>query len=153
MPVALFFAFLRKNSRCRRLTAGCLLISGLLTDCSPAVHYSGASFPRTRSVDIYFSRSGIKKSFTLMGYTDQQAYVPGKEKTIRDKIVAEARKRGADAVLITDSDLHDNGASETTPLPSPGVQTDPADNPPPARVIDAREPSMRSMHAEFLKYR
>jgi hypothetical protein len=153
MSVAPFVGFLRKNSSCRWLTAGCLLVSGLLAGCGPAVHYSGASFPRTRFVDIYSSRSGIKKSFIVMGHTDQQSYAAGKEKTIRDKIVAEAKKRGADAVLITEADLHDNDASETMPLPSPGVQTDPADNQPQARAIETRDPSMRSVHAEFLKYR
>jgi hypothetical protein len=77
-----------------------ILLNLLLLGCATSIQYVGKSYPPTTQVDVFFSPKDIKKPFEMMGtmsgtighYTDFNQMM--------DKIKGEARKRGADAVII-----------------------------------------------------
>ena len=88
-----------------------------------------------------------------MGSTKQRAYGFSKLAKIKEKIVAEARKHGADAIVISVTDVHDRNTAENITDPAPGGRTDPADNLTEPPLYAAGEKTVKYMSAEFLKYK
>lgn len=124
----------------------------LLLSCSSGIRYRGKSYPPTNTVD-FFSRHGqVRKPFIVMGSTEQTAYRPARLEKIKAALMTMAKKRGADAVILIESALHDNNASENIAVISPAVQTDPTD---PSVPVPGNpgEKSVRYLSAEFLKYK
>ncbi len=69
--------------------------------CGPSVQYVGRSLPSTSNVDIFFNSSDVTKPYEVIGKVDGQAWPLTKFQKIQDKIVEEAKKRGADGVIFT----------------------------------------------------
>jgi len=83
------------------LVPGSLLVvaSFLAIGCA-SVNYVGKSFDPTTDVDIYFSEKEIEKEYTVMGRAIGSGALVSDEK-IEEKLIEEARSKGADAILIT----------------------------------------------------
>jgi hypothetical protein len=88
-------------------------ISFLLVSCSTTVQYIGASKSPTTNVEVFTSRETIQASYKEMGrgfIKYRYAGTKNPEK-IQEKIVALAKKKGADAVLIESYYIPNTGAA------------------------------------------
>jgi hypothetical protein len=79
-----------------------LLLSLVFISCSTKIRYIGKTLPATDKVDVYVDESSVKQPFEYIG----KGYVGGfgahNPEKIQKKSVQQARKNGADAVLIVD---------------------------------------------------
>jgi hypothetical protein len=80
------------------------------------VNYVGRSFEPTTKIDVYFSKEEIEREYVIIGH----AVGTGKSFVSNDKIInkliEEAKSKGADAILITavgENNAGDDGASAT----------------------------------------
>ncbi|MCX6206736.1 MAG: hypothetical protein NTZ19_10845 [Bacteroidetes bacterium] len=73
------------------------LFTFLLQSCSPIVDYLGKSYAPTNNVDMAFNRNDVKYPFEEMGMMQGKG---GKYSDIQNKMLEEARKRGADAIVF-----------------------------------------------------
>ncbi len=73
----------------------------MATGCGPAVEYVGRTLPQTTNVDVYFNANDVQKQYEVIGKVDGQAWELTNFQKIQDKIVEEAKKRGADGVIFT----------------------------------------------------
>ena len=73
------------------------LFAFLIQSCSPIVDYLGKSYAPTLNVDLAFNRNDIKFPYEEMGMMQGKG---GKYSDIQNKMLEEARKRGADAIVF-----------------------------------------------------
>lgn len=104
---------------CRPLNALLLLIF-VISSCSPSIQYMGRSYPPTSNVDIYFNAADVKKSYEVMGKVDGKAWPLSDYSKIQESIVAEAKKKGADGVIITGMKENVIGTSKNTTTTTTG---------------------------------
>jgi hypothetical protein len=68
-----------------------------------SVDYVGKSYPATANVDVYLSAADVKRKYTTIGQARAQVEaMPFSNPTqqLQDKLVAEAKSRGADGVIL-----------------------------------------------------
>lgn len=75
-----------------------ILASLLLLSCE-SVRYIGTSYPQTDHVDIYYSAHDVKKPYEVIGKASNAGNNLQKN---QDKIINEAKKRGANGVIYSD---------------------------------------------------
>lgn len=75
-----------------------ILASLLLLSCE-SVRYIGTSYPQTDHVDIYYSAHDVKKPYEVIGKASNAGNNLQKN---QDKIINEAKKRGADGIIYSD---------------------------------------------------
>ncbi|WP_153796199.1 hypothetical protein [Foetidibacter luteolus] len=137
----------------RNATFLILVLTLLIAGCGPTVQYIGRNYTPTANVDIYFSTTDIKKSYEVMGKIDGQSMFFDDFQKIQDKITDEAKKRGADAVLIYDMEerviatSQNTNSTSTTETHRQWWQTNSA------TVTTAVNQTKRVLHADFLKYK
>lgn len=87
-----------------------LLLAFALSGCeSVNVNYIGESFAPTQKVDIYFIKTDISKDYTVIGKMIASTSDLAEDNLLRDRIVEEAKKHGADAILIEGMDKQISG--------------------------------------------
>ncbi len=92
----------RKPADIRRPLAGLglsVFIALLMTGCAN-VNYVGHEYGPTQEVDIYYSETAIEKEYELIGHGLGTGFWV-KNKKIENKLIEEAREKGADAILYT----------------------------------------------------
>ena len=77
----------------------CILAALLVCGCTH-VNYVGDEYDPTTIVDIYFSEDAIDKEYDLIGHGLGSGFWVRNRK-IRNKLIDEAKSKGADAMLIT----------------------------------------------------
>ena len=82
-----------------RLSSAFILVTLMSIGCA-SVNYVGKSFDSTTSVDVYFSKEEIKKEYTVIGHAIGSSQFVSNDK-IQEKLIEEAKLKGADAILIT----------------------------------------------------
>lgn len=95
---------------------GCFCLSG----CGPSVEYIGKSYPPTTNVEIFFNPADVKKPYETIGKVDGKAWPLSGYDKIQESIVKEAKKRGADAVIITRSGEQTVGTTTNSSTTSTG---------------------------------
>lgn len=65
-----------------------------------SVNYTGQSFEPTTTVDLYFSKEDIEKEYTVIGHALGSSFFRSND-TIQKELLEEAKRKGADAVVIT----------------------------------------------------
>lgn len=92
-----------------------LLATAFVAGCVSS-DYVGKSYPPTTNVDIYFSESEIKYAFEVMGeitVETDDVFLINAEK-MQDKLVDEAKKKGADAVILSGLERRTTGEATTS---------------------------------------
>lgn len=82
---------------------GVALACGALAGGCVSVDYTGRSFAPTVDVDVYYSLGDVKRPYEVMGKAEARA---GDGTALADfecELVKEAQQRGADAIVIEDS--------------------------------------------------
>ena len=74
-----------------------------ISACSPKINFIGNQYAPTQSVDLYFDSKDIDKEYKVMGMMQNEGreFANDPEK-IKAALVAEAKRRGADAILFGD---------------------------------------------------
>ena len=80
------------------------------------VNYLGEEFTPTSNVDIYYSEDAIEREYDLIGHGLGHGTLV-KNKKIQEKLIDEAKKKGADAILVT-------GLGKSSVLTPSGFSTD-----------------------------
>ena len=73
----------------------------LLISCSQPSIYTGIKYPKTKSVDIFYSASEVKRPYKVMGRIIAHKY---SREILRQNLAHDARRAGADAVIIIGDD-------------------------------------------------
>ncbi len=90
----------------------------LFASCATRINYLGNTYAPTSNVDIFVTEDAIKKNYDVVGkgfvkyayYTDFN----GKAEKIQRLVVEKAKKKGVDAVLITEYFVPNTGTSINT---------------------------------------
>lgn len=82
------------------------------------VDYVGRSYPPTENVDVYLSAADVKRPYETIGQAraevDAMPFTDN-AKALQDKLVGEARSRGANGVILGDLDRRTgNQVTQTT---------------------------------------
>jgi hypothetical protein len=88
--------------RSAALRAGAVALALAAAGCV-SVDYVGKSYPPTANVDVYLSAADVKRKYTTIGQARAQVEaIPFSSPTqqLQDKLVAEAKSRGADGVIL-----------------------------------------------------
>ena len=86
-----------------------------LTSCV-STDYIGKSYPPTSNVEIFFSENDIKGDYEVMGEltaeTDDFVFTNGEK--MQNKMVDEAKKKGADGIILTGLERRVTGEETVT---------------------------------------
>ena len=124
-----------------------LLVSG----CGPKIQYIGRTYAPTGDIGIFFSPYDIKKEYEIMGKVegmDLRRY-----QKIQIKIIAEAKKRGADAILISGMGNEITGYQRNSTTTATGVLNNQPYNSTVATVTTTTDQGFKILHADFIKYK
>ena len=87
--------------RCKfKLISAFILLTLLVVGCV-SVNYIGKPFDPTNSIDVYFAKEEIEKEYIVLGHAISTGTWGASNEKIKNKLVEEAKSRGADAILIT----------------------------------------------------
>ena len=73
----------------------------VLTLACAQVNYVGQTYEPTKEVEIFFDDKLIEKEYTIIGQAIGTGSFGASNSKIQRKLIQEAKKRGADAILIT----------------------------------------------------
>jgi hypothetical protein len=73
--------------------------------CATPLQYVGKSYPPTSQVDIFFNSHDVKKPFEVMGTIEGTFSQSSDFNQTMEKVKKEARKQGADGVIISGIEL------------------------------------------------
>ena len=82
-----------------QLSSVFILATLFVVGCA-TVNYVGESFAPTTTVDLYFSKESVEKEYTVIGHAIGSSSFRSND-TIQKELIKEAKRKGADAVLIT----------------------------------------------------
>jgi hypothetical protein len=88
--------------RAAALRAAAVALTLAVAGCV-SVDYVGKSYPPTANVDVYLSAADVKRRYTTIGQARAQVEaIPfsSPSQQLQDKLVAEAKSRGADGVIL-----------------------------------------------------
>ncbi|MXV51143.1 hypothetical protein GS399_09195 [Pedobacter sp. HMF7647] len=132
-----------------RLKSLFITITIAFSSCS-SVQYIGNTYSPTSNVDIFLDRNDIQKSYAVMGKIDGY----GIDFTnIQSDIMKEARKRGADAVLLFDMDSERINSTQKTTTNVSNQKTEDSTEKKITTSTTTDDQSLNKLHAEFLKYK
>lgn len=85
----------------------------MLFSCTSKIHYVGQASPSTKKkVDVYISEGSIKRNYELIGQGYLNVWAAHSRPDKIQKLAEEtARKKGADAVIISDFFIPNTGQS------------------------------------------
>ena len=125
----------------------------LFSGCGPTVQYVGRSYTPTTNVDLFFSPNDVKKEYEVMGKIDGKAFPFTDFQKIQDKVIEEAKKRGADGVIISGMGEEVINTSKNTTTTSSGEQKDQSWNATTSTVTTTNNQTVKVLRADFIKYK
>jgi hypothetical protein len=91
------------------------IICIIFFSCTPKIRFVGQTSPITKKVDVYISESSIKKNYELIGQGYLNVWAAHSKPDKIQRLAEEtARKKGADAIIISDSYFPNGGQSITS---------------------------------------
>lgn len=94
----------------------CLLVAFVAAGCV-SVDYVGRSFPPTTNVDLYLSPDDVRRPYQVIGSASAQVEtIPftNPSQQLQEKLLAEARSRGADGVILGNVDTREVTTTQQT---------------------------------------
>ena len=78
--------------------------------------YIGKSYPPTSNVEIFFSENDIKGDYEVMGEltAETEDFVFTNAEKMQNKMIDEAKKKGADGIILTGLERRVTGEETTT---------------------------------------
>jgi len=87
-----------------------LLLLIIIVGCTK-IDYVGEEYPPTTHVDMFFSMDDIEQDYKIMGHVVASAEDIVSAEKMQKKIMEEARKRGADGVVILGLERYQAGST------------------------------------------
>ncbi len=88
-----------------RYTVPLMVLVLFVGACSErGVDYVGTSYSPTTDVDLYFSEFDVEEDYVVMGRAVARAGTRVSTKRLQEKLLQEAREKGADGVIIHEFD-------------------------------------------------
>src|SRR5262245_50166162 len=87
-----------------------LMVVALLSGCAH-LDYVGESYPPTSQVDVFYSEQNVPRPYTAIGEVIATGDMLVSTDKLQHKIRDEARKHGADAVVLTGLEQYQAGES------------------------------------------
>ena len=88
-----------------------LLITICLISCNTKIRYIGKTLLPTKDIEIFISEQSIKRPFEYIGKGYLSRFGISRPEKIQIKAENLGREKGADAILITDFYIQDNGGT------------------------------------------
>jgi hypothetical protein len=106
----------RWRTRRLRITVAGLAVVFLSVGCV-SVDYVGKTFPPTSHVDLYLSAADVKRPYQVIGTAHAEVEAlpfssPGQQ--LQDKLLLEARSRGADGLILGPLGKHESFSTQQT---------------------------------------
>lgn len=134
--------------------------------CAPRIDYIGRTLPPTQQVELYFDLADLRRPYEIIGKASGQAGDLTRFSEIQERIIREAKKRGADAVVLTGWNREVVGVTSNTTTNASGtaVRHSAGDSTPvrtsttgwnSSVVTTASQTNqvVKLMHADFIRYR
>ena len=107
---------LRYCGRMSRLSMVAVSIAVLVAGCT-SVDYVGKTYAPTSNVDVYMSADDVSRPYEVMGEARAQVDAipfakPGQQ--LQEKLVAEARAKGADGIILGQLQTRTTGSTSNT---------------------------------------
>ncbi|MFC1512200.1 hypothetical protein ACFL5H_03285 [Candidatus Latescibacterota bacterium] len=83
-----------------KLWSAFILVILLAIGCA-SVNYIGKYSDQTTSVDVYYSMEEIEKEYIVLGHAIGSGILGASNEKIQNKLIEEAKLKGADAIVIT----------------------------------------------------
>ncbi len=138
-----------------RIGPGTLAVLACLAGCA-TVDYVGSSYPPTTHVDVYMSDGDVPRAYQVIGEARAQVEAlpltkPGPQ--LQDKLVAEARARGADGVIL--GGLTSRPVASTTQTAGQGTSTRKGNGKRKANWVETSQTStdeMTELRGQLIRY-
>lgn len=89
-----------------------LLALCIVSSCAPRMYYLGDNYPPTTSVDVYYDDGDIEKEYRVIGQlTGNNETAISNLDDIKEAMIKEAKKRGAEGILFLFADSFENNHS------------------------------------------
>jgi uncharacterized protein YbjQ (UPF0145 family) len=99
----------------RMLILPAIILALALSACV-SVDYVGKSYPETANVEVYFADEDVSRPFEVMGEliaeTDDMVFTSGEK--MQNKLIEEAKKKGADAIILSGLERRVTGESSSS---------------------------------------
>lgn len=79
-----------------------LLVAFFLSSCGPSVYYLGEDYNRSRVIQVFYDESSIDQPYTVIGRLAHDKKREYDADRIKKRMIREAKKVGADALVFTD---------------------------------------------------
>jgi hypothetical protein len=129
-----------------------LVIIVLVIGCTK-IDYVGEEYPPTSHADLFFSMDDVERDYKIMGHvvaTAQDIVGAGK---MQKKIMEEARKKGADAVVILGMERYQSGESTSYNETSETKDTKKGSKTTTTATTSTSVQEKKEIKATFLKYK
>ena len=100
------------RTRTTSLAAAALLLF-MLAGCV-STDYIGAKYPATENVDLYFSEDDIERPYKIFGEVRAEMPKLGEAKRLQKALIKQAKKKGADGLVIGPIDVRSTGQTSYT---------------------------------------
>jgi hypothetical protein len=122
-----------------------------ILSCSHKLQYIGRTYGPSSNVEIFFTPNDIPKDFEVMG----KVQTPGTNRyqKMQVRIMDEAKKRGADAILISEVVQENSGLAGNSITTSNGMRTGKTWSGTSATIATFANLSYRSLYVDFIKYK
>ena len=104
------------NNAVSRISTVSMLLALFLFNGCASVNYVGDEFTPTETVEIFYSEEAIENPYELIGHGLGSGFWV-KNRKITNKLINEAKEKGADAILVT-------GLGKSNVLIGNGISTD-----------------------------
>jgi hypothetical protein len=85
-----------------------LLLSFFLSGCMVPVNYLGDSYPPKPNIDVFYDEADVTREYEVIGRMANSADSFIEVDLLKNGMVEEARKRGADAIIFLDMEMVGN---------------------------------------------
>ncbi|TDO19052.1 hypothetical protein [Pedobacter duraquae] len=124
------------------LAAGTLLF---LSSCATRVNYIGRTYNPTTDVELFFNTNDVPKKFEVIGKIQGENYGFRNFERLQTKIVEEAKKHGADAIIISGMGDQFLGSEKKTTTETKGTTT--------TSTTTRADATVPTITADFIKYK
>jgi len=82
-----------------------ILLVTLATACSPTIYYLGDQYQPTTQIDVFYDGKDVKKEYKTIGQLTHDKIVAYSSVEIKTQMIEEGKRRGADAIIFTDTEV------------------------------------------------
>ena len=78
--------------------------------CGPTIYYLGDQYQPTTQLDVFYDAKDVKKEYKTIGQLTHDKMMDYGTVEIKSQMIEEGKRRGADAIIFTDTEVvRENG--------------------------------------------